>query len=94
MNRCKHAHGMKEPWDNEIGQYVKFFDDGEVRLCTVERCWRCKEWLSLGPSNDAIPAAEMRLAELLAEIHLLWEPRGQAEAIAIAVDDCAEVSRG
>lgn len=54
MGKCKHARGMKEPWDNEKGWYVTFAD-GETRLVTTERCWNCKEWLSLGPANDGCP---------------------------------------
>jgi hypothetical protein len=65
MRRCKHGRGMKEPWDNERGWYVKFAD-GETRLVTTERCWACKEWLALGKANDASEAVqiEKRAAEL------------------------------
>jgi hypothetical protein len=34
--------------------------------CEQFRCVDCGAWLSLGPSNDAIPPAEMRLAAMLA----------------------------
>jgi hypothetical protein len=39
--------------------------------CNV--CRRCGEWLSLGPSNDAGCAVEIRAAKLAADIaHLGW----------------------
>jgi hypothetical protein len=51
-------------------------------------CRFCLEWLPLGVSSDDIPGDEMALAELLAEIPSLWEPKDQARAIADAVESC------
>lgn len=54
-------------------------------------CQDCGTWFPLGPANDSIPKPEMRLAEMLVEIWMLWEPgQSREEAIQIAVDDCAE----
>ena len=57
------------------------------------RCNHCNAWLPLGPSNDEPEAVkvEMALAELLAEINLLWQPgRSREEACEIAIEDIEE----
>lgn len=53
-------------------------------------CGTCDTQLPLGESNDAIPAAEMQLAEILAEIPQLWEPRDQERVISAQVAYCAD----
>lgn len=86
MKRCKHAGatGM-----------IKHLRLPDGRSCNSLRskCFDCSAWLSLGPSNDSIPAAESHLAELLAVIAQVYTPRTVDGAMETAVANCAEACR-
>lgn len=67
--RCTHEnadHLQPGEWFN--------LDDVPQHVVTCEqfRCIDCGAWLSLGPSNDRIPAREKRLAAGIAGIVILW----------------------
>ncbi len=51
------------------------YQDMQVRVCAS-----CAARVSLGPSNDSIPAAELRLARALADNVVLYEPGTQRAA--------------
>lgn len=56
-------------------------------------CEDCGASITLGPSNDAIPEREMRLARYIAGIHAceLGEYWTLDDAIRLAVNECAEM---
>ena len=57
----------------------------------VRICEDCDAWLSLGPATTP-PAAELLLAERLAEIATLWEPGFRRDvAEVMAIEDVLEV---
>ncbi len=67
--KCHHGK-IANGWDNVRGTTVHYYDaDGKcthTKLVTSERCWECKEVLSVGPSNDAGVEEEIDAARLLA----------------------------
>jgi hypothetical protein len=58
-------------------------------------CQRCGTLLSLGDSNDNIPAREKRLAAVLLDIYQLWE-RGKSrdKLVDIVVDKSCREPQG
>ncbi len=87
--KCK--HNAAESWCSTVRT-------SDIGLRHQIRLWRecplCRARLgdlAIGPSDFDPPAREMRLAELLAEIAILWHPKTRRSAIARAVDDCAEI---
>ena len=84
---CKHRDKFGEM---RVGQISR--QTGEY---VGDQCYRCRAWLPVGKANDRIPANEKRLACLLRDINILWEPgKSRDEAIAIAIDDCTTTPRG
>lgn len=79
MGRCKHEHVV-----------TKYDCDGlpDPLELSFDECLDCGEWQPMGPANDGDERVrdELLLAELLAEVPEMWEPRDQELAFENTVD--------
>lgn len=84
MKQCKHENAEHMmPGDSSTPDWcVQVYAEFEQL-----RCLDCREWLSLGPANETLGRGEMRLAEFLQELHLLWEPGAERERRVAAATD-------